>query len=108
MMSEVATAWADAARAIDEALHLGVVCGVSLNRAPAPEFQRAATEWPNPDAGATLHRQSPQPPRIRSDRFDTHLVGMTGPGGKPGAQGLRCLVVRSKQAEWTVARAGEW
>lgn len=108
MMSEVATAWADAARAIDEALHLGVVCGVSLNRAPAPEFQRAATGWANPDPGTTLHRQSPQPPRNRSDRFDAHLVGTTGLGGKPGTQGLRCRVERSEQAERPVAGDGEW
>ena len=108
MVSEVATARADAARAVDEALHVGVLCGASLNRALPPEFKRAATGWPNPDPGATLHRRSPQPPRNRSDRFDTHLVGMTGLGGKPGAQGLRCRVVRSEQAGWTVARAGEW
>ena len=108
MVSEVATVWTDAARAIDEALHVGVLCGASLNRALPPEFKRAATGWPNLDPGATLHRRSPQPPRNRSDRFDTHLVGMTGLGGKPGAQGLRYLVVRSEQAEWTVARAGEW
>lgn len=108
-MSEAATARADAARTTDEALHGGGLCNASLNRALASELRRAVVRWlSNPDAGACLHRKAPLPPRDRPDRFDTNRFGMTGPGREPGAQGLRCFVVRWEQAERSVARGGEW